>query len=96
MKPDLPATIFTSRILRPVMGIMLYIGRPCWVGLLTHFSPACSSHWLWDTMPGPAKASVRAEKAASGTRRVRTIEFESKDRSVLIREWVALSSQMKD
>lgn len=96
MKPDLPATFFASRKLRPVMGITLYVGQPCWIGMLTHFSLTCSSYWLWVTMPGPAKASVRAEKAASGTRRVRTIEFESKDRSVVIRQWVALSSQMKD
>jgi uncharacterized membrane protein len=35
MKPNLPATFFASQILRPIIGIMLYIGPRCWVGWFT-------------------------------------------------------------
>jgi uncharacterized membrane protein len=43
MKPNLPASFFASQVLRPIIGVVLYMVAAVLAGLFTRFSPSRSS-----------------------------------------------------
>ena len=82
MKPNLPASFFASQVLRPIIGVVLYIVAAV-LGWFVHPLLAVAIFMLmWVIMPGPAKASGLDDETLVPCCPARqTGRFESKDRS---------------
>jgi uncharacterized membrane protein len=67
LRPYLPSTTFPSQVLRPTIGIMLYL-TAAELGSAP-FSASGSSYSSWAIMPGPASVFMRAADAARSSQR---------------------------
>ena len=81
MKPNLPASFFASQVLRPIIGVVLYIVAAV-LGWFVHPLLALAIFTLIVGYYGPAKASGLGDEPLVPCRPARqTGRFESKDRS---------------
>ena len=82
VKPHLPATSFASQVLRPATGILLYIVAAALSWFVYPLLAVGIFIFVAAIMPGPAKASIRADEVAgvSGTIRPSSLAIGSKAR----------------